>query len=258
MKGILRKQLISSSLLVIFSLSSLVEASTVQVTGSFANPTASDMYFFNRIYNQDNDASPSQQISGNAGSSSDSIAYFGWGIDAYDTFINQELIQSHFWFNGTGSVDGSTNTSITLNDAFSLGSFTYTNEQTILSGGLVEIDFQMDIMFDGLSLSPSNYTIGIDNTVNTSGSADDTATLLSNPADMLFTKDGLQYMLSFNGFSRDAGLSFETSATLPEGQQTTAQIYATITAVPLPAAAWLFGSGILCLVGLARRKKTPR
>jgi hypothetical protein len=29
----------------------------------------------------------------------------------------------------------------------------------------------------------------------------------------------------------------------------------TTTTVPIPAAAWLFGSGLLCLVGIARRKK---
>ena len=26
--------------------------------------------------------------------------------------------------------------------------------------------------------------------------------------------------------------------------------------IPIPAAVWLFGSGLLCLVGVARRKKT--
>jgi hypothetical protein len=30
----------------------------------------------------------------------------------------------------------------------------------------------------------------------------------------------------------------------------------TVTAVPIPAAVWLFGSGIICLIGIARRKKS--
>jgi hypothetical protein len=29
-----------------------------------------------------------------------------------------------------------------------------------------------------------------------------------------------------------------------------------VSEVPVPAAVWLFGSGLLCLVGVARRKKT--
>jgi hypothetical protein len=33
-------------------------------------------------------------------------------------------------------------------------------------------------------------------------------------------------------------------------------IVGTITSVPLPAAVWLFGSGLLGLVGIARRKNS--
>ena len=64
-----------------------------------------------------------------------------------------------------------------------------------------------------------------------------------------------QYLLTFNGFSRDGGLTFETAANLAEGQQTTAQIYGTLTAVPLPAAIWLMATGLLALTGFVRTKK---
>ncbi|HEY9202561.1 MAG TPA: choice-of-anchor K domain-containing protein [Gammaproteobacteria bacterium] len=226
-------------------------AATVQVEGSFHNPSASSFYFYNRTYNQDNDATPAQELPSNLNASTDSVAYFGWGVDVYESFVNQEIIQSHFWFNGTGSVDGSSATTITYGEAFSLGSFTYTNEQTVLSGGMVEIDFRMNIQLDGYGLMPIEYRIGIDNSTNP---ADDTASLLSFPESVAFEMNGMNYLLSMQGFSRDGGLSFETYADLPEGQQTSAEIYATITEVPVPAALWLFGTGLIALAGLARRK----
>ena len=229
-------------------------AATVQVVGSFHNPSASSVYFYNRTYNQDNDTTPARELPGNLNASTDSVSYFGWGIDIYDSFINREIIQSHFWFNGTGSVDGSSATTISYGEAFSLGSFTYTNEQTQLSGGLVEIDFRMEIQLDGYGLMPIEYRIGIDNTTNP---ANDTASLLSYPESVAFEMGGMSYLLSLQGFSRDGGLSFETYADLPEGQQTSAEIYATITEVtpvPVPAAVWLFGTGLIALAGLGRRK----
>lgn len=226
-------------------------AATVEVAGSFHNPTASDFFFYNRTFNQDNDVTPTRSLPGNLNSSTDSVAYFGWGIDYRESFIEREIIQSHFWFNGTGSVDGSSATTITYGEAFSLGSFTYTNEQTVLSGGQVEIDFRMDIQLDGYGLMPIEYRIGIDNSTNP---ADDTASLLSYPGSFAFEMNGMNYLLSLQGFSRNGGVSFETYADLPEGQQTTAEIYATITEVPLPAAVWLFGTGLIALFGFSRRK----
>ena len=54
-------------------------------------------------------------------------------------------------------------------------------------------------------------------------------------------------LLSGNGF--DA-----TSATWRFSANTASSYSMSITAVPVPAAVWLFGSGLICLVGLARRK----
>lgn len=54
-------------------------------------------------------------------------------------------------------------------------------------------------------------------------------------------------LLSGNGF--DA-----TSATWTFSAQDAASYSMSITAVPVPAAVWLFGSGLLGLVGIARRK----
>lgn len=230
-------------------------SATVSTVGSFNDPTASSMYFYNRIYNQDDSASPAHSLPNNLNASTDSVAYFGWGVDVAESFVNRQIIQSHFWFNGVGSVDGGAAASVPYGSAFSLGSFTYTNEETILSGGIVNIDFQLNINVDGFDLFPVEYRLQIDNTSNQLANSSDTARLIGIADDISFMLGGNQYLLSFNGFSRDGGLTFESIATLPENQQTSAEIFATITAVPVPAAIWLMGSGLLALVGFARSKK---
>ncbi|MCW9024648.1 MAG: VPLPA-CTERM sorting domain-containing protein [Gammaproteobacteria bacterium] len=249
-----KRELLASIVLGTLVTTPAVQAAYVQVDGSFGNPSASGYFFYDRIYNQDGDTSPAQNLPSNLLSSTDSVAYFGWGIDVVDSIITNQTIQSHFWFNGLNSVGGSTNPNVSTGDTFSLGSFTYTNEQTVFDGGVVDIDFQMDITIDGQNLGPVNYGIQIDNTRNSLPNSDDTATLTSMPTSTLVSLGGVDYLLTLNGFTRDFGSSYETWTSLPEGQQTTAEIYATLTAVPVPAAVWLFGSGLIGLFGLAKRK----
>lgn len=232
-----------------------LHAATVSAVGSFNDPSASSMYFYNRIYNQDDATSPARRLPNNLGSTTNSVAYFGWGVDVEESFANRQIIQSHFWFNGVGSVDGGPAATVPFGSAFSLGSFTYTNEETILSGGIVNIDFQLNINVDGYNLFPVEYRLQIDNTSNQLPNSSDTARLIGMADDISFMLGGNPYLLSFNGFSRDGGLTFESIATLPENAQTSAEIFATITAVPVPAAIWLMGSGLLALAGFARSKK---
>jgi hypothetical protein len=231
-----------------------VYAISVSTFGSFNQPLSTE-FLFDRIYNQDDATSPAHNLPSNLNSPTNSVAYFGWGVDVVESVITQQVIQSHFWFNGAGSVAGGPAADAQLGTAFSLGSFTYTNEQTIFSGGVVGIDFQMDIKMDGLSLLPIEYRLEIDNTHNGLANSYDTARIIGTPTNMPFLLNGSQYLLTFNGFSRDGGSTFETMANLAEGGQTTAQIFATITAVPVPAAFWLMGSGLLVLSGFLRYKK---
>ncbi|HEY9050382.1 MAG TPA: choice-of-anchor K domain-containing protein, partial [Gammaproteobacteria bacterium] len=153
-------------------------AATVSAVGSFNDPSASSMYFYNRIYNQDDSASPTRQLPNNLGSTTDSVAYFGWGVDVAESFSNRQIIQSHFWFNGVGSEGGDPAASTSFGSAFSLGSFTYTNQPTILSGGVVNIDFQLNINVDGYDLFPVEYRLQIDNTSNQLPNSSDTARLI--------------------------------------------------------------------------------
>ena len=238
-------------------ISQSAHAVSVSVIGSFNDQTASSTYFYNRTYNQDDATSPARRLPRNLKAATDSVAYFGWGIDVQDSLASRQIIQSHFWFNGVGSVGGGPAASTPFGSAFSLGSFTYTNEQTILSGGLVEVDFQLGINVGGQPPLLAEYRLEINNTTNNTlgAGAFDIARLIRTPDNLSFFIDGSEYLLTFNGFSRDGGSTFETVAYLNEGMQTSAEIFATITPIPLPAAVWLLGSGLLALVGFARSKK---
>ncbi|HSH30285.1 MAG TPA: choice-of-anchor K domain-containing protein [Thiohalobacter sp.] len=248
------------------ALSSSANALSVNVSGAFDNPTTSEYWHYKHILNQDNASSGTMNVPVNTGALTDSVAYFGWGIDVNETIdecLNLstpcQKLSSHFWFNGTGSVDGSTASEATLGEMFSLGEFTYTNEETILSGGYVTIDFLMNIEVGGVSLGDSTYSIGIDNTPNDSAPFEDTAELLSGPMNINFMVGDTEYLLHFDGFSRDGGATLETYTSLAEDSATTAEIYATITQqvtpVPVPAAAWLMLSGLLGLIGIARKRR---
>lgn len=247
--------------LLAFGFAAPASALTIDVSGMFSNPTVSDpsllAWYFQEINNQDNDASPSTTIPVNANAPTDSVAYFGWGFDPLESFAAWDKIQSHFWFNGTGSVGGGSPVDISLGESFSLGQFVYTNEETLYSGGYVTIDFGLNIAVNGSALDMAQYVIGIDNTPNVFAPYDDTAELLSGPMNINFTANSIEYLLTFDGFSRDGGNTFETYATLAEDAQTSAEIFATITQVtpvPLPAAAWLMLSGLGALIGFARNR----
>jgi hypothetical protein len=62
--------------------------------------------------------------------------------------------------------------------------------------------------------------------------------------------------LSRAGGSGTCDFTDPLTITLPEGVTFTSASGQFLTSVPVPAAAWLFGSGLLGLIGVARRKKT--
>lgn len=73
-----------------------------------------------------------------------------------------------------------------------------------------------------------------------------------------FTVAGQNYSLNFLGLSTDQGASINDSLRLAEGNKLKVGLYGMITQlpqpVPVPAAFWLFGSGLMTLIGLARRR----
>jgi len=108
-----------------------------------------------------------------------------------------------------------------------MGNHFTTSDVNVLSGAT--LDFSGWVLF----LGGSNYELGV-----TQGIAN-------------YTFDGINFTLDYswnyindNGGNPLGNLSVTDYVLHLEG-----------TVVPIPAAAWLFGSGLLCLVGMARRKK---
>ena len=127
----------------------------------------------------------------------------------------------HDWFGNTGMLS-------TVSD---------TNVLTT-TGNIATIDFT------GIRWSWN----GTDNIVIYDPSAGDNG--VANITCVLDCGNGDTYMLDYIGhieLSSPSGLG---------GEEVRIHLEGTISAVPIPAATWLFGSGLLSLLGLARRKKS--
>jgi hypothetical protein len=194
---------------------------------------------------------------------------------------------NYFIFNGNASdtYQSGTYGSTILGDLFSLGSFEYHNGKT-RQDHLTQVNFRVDMGIDGLMQMTTGtfgsayleFTMSLNNTNDNNdpiASADSVwvsavsvgmtmpdGTSIYMPYDFATGMDmmigGEYYNFSLMGFSRDGGLTFESQATSLENETTSAEIFASITQVtpvPLPAAVWLMGSGLIGLIGLGYRRK---
>jgi len=197
------------SILIFVGNMSLAQAAPYSITGSFENPGFSDPYSLSYLFNND----------------SADLAEFGWGVNL-DTYAS-----SRFQFDGaSGDVGLPTTSSLLIN----LGSFDYTNLETVLVGETVNVD-----------LAPTAFD-------------DDSMRVVNTPESIFFNNEGVDYELAMLGFSTDGGNSFATVFDLAEGRALNLGIYAElnrVSAVPVPAAVWLFGSALIGLVGITRRSR---
>ena len=202
--------------------------------GDFSNPISGVNDYIN-IANND------------LGYNSNDQSIFDWGLDRRGR-------SSQFRFDGTASDYTEPDFTVTDGSAFSLGDFTYVNRSTRYSAGVTGVDFDLNVNLQGVSWSTFNYSLSIDNTLNGPNNVPDYVSLTSQGEDSLFSYLGESYRFEILGFSRDGGLTFEDSTYANERSSTTAEIYGQIQAVPVPAALWLFGSGLLTLGALVKRK----
>jgi hypothetical protein len=81
-----------------------------------------------------------------------------------------------------------------------------------------------------------------------------TATAEVNVGDVLVLETMI-FVDNHLGFSPDLGQSWTEFHSTLSSSLTTSTSGATLNVIPVPAAVWLFGSGLLGLIGIARRKK---
>ena len=214
-----------------------------------------------------------------------SVATVTWGKGQKKS---NGLVNS-FVFNGNASDTYSVGSygSTTLGNLFSLGSFDYYNAMTS-QDKISALNFRVDMSINGF-MQPTTGAFGsafLDFTMainNTNDVADPVASADSvwvsgvnvgmtmpdgslyyaaydfmNGMNMMVAGENYNFMLM--GFSRDGGATFEQQAVSQENTGTTADIYAlitplTVSPVPVPAAVWLMGSGLIGLIGLGYRRK---
>ena len=207
-----------------------------------------------------------------------------WG----DATNKSNNLQNSFVFNGNASdtfgsgIFGST----TLGNLFSLGTFDYHNAKT-KQDNITAVNFRTSMSIDGFNQMTVGsfgsayleFTMSINNTPDSNNPITSSDSVwvsavnvgMDTPAgpivmaydfvtgmNMLIGGENYNFMLM--GFSRDGGNTFEEQAISLENSTTNAEIFAMITpmavsTVPVPAAVWLMGSGLLGLIGLSCRKK---
>jgi hypothetical protein len=163
-----------------------------------------------------------------------------------------------------------------LGVAFKLGTLTHSNQVIDIATGISDANLRLNLTFGPSSGSTEfNYNFNIFESPNTSGypavqlplsacapwqasetPCDDRISFTDKPTSQQFSFNGMLYSFTLLGFSNGEGYSSEMITT--ENTNTTQFLMANITAVPVPvpAALWLFGSGLLGLAGFAKRKRT--
>lgn len=154
--------------------------------------------------------------------------------------------------------------STTPNDPFALGLLTHDNLSSIGTGNITSANLNLQLSLKepstaNYSVFNFQYIFGISQgpyTNPTTGATYNANTLTFSPIGSTQFNLGEQaYSFELLGFY-DASNS-NTYSTLIVGNTLTASqipLYAKITAVPVPAALWLLGSGLLGLAGFAKRK----
>jgi hypothetical protein len=84
----------------------------------------------------------------------------------------------------------------------------------------------------------------------------DDGTLIGFNTENIVCNDAINAYLGGGGCTENESLYLSLLESVLTGEKNIKTVGVSVATVPLPAAAWLFGSGLLGLIGLARRKKT--
>lgn len=185
-------------------------------------------------------------ISNNGLQNTTNTASLRWGGNVADN------LKSGYDFTGEGvpfSVDD--------NVLFNLGEFTHINHIVPTGSAITSADFQVNVAFNGES-SNFDFRFLHDETTNSctgANCADDLVDVVSLVSSDTFTLGGQLLTLSIVGFSTDGGNTIVDQFRSVEGGSNSADLYAKFTApIPLPAAGWMFLTGLAGLGWVGRRR----
>lgn len=178
-----------------------------------------------------------------------------------------EPYSSRLGFDGLGSTHKPRFFSAEIGSAFQIGELSWLNGTPgHYKTGVNALDLLLSVHLTESALSDFVFGINIEHTRDEGKHGDpDHLKLIHDFGSFRFNLAGRDYALNFLGLSTDQGETFSDRLSLDEGHKVKAGLYAMITSsqlppcdpqavVPVPAAVWLFGSGLLGLLGLLRRR----
>jgi hypothetical protein len=198
----------------------------------------------------------------------DGTNQFTWGTPA-ETDDNSSSL---------GYVGGSFD--VNENESFVFGTLNYSNGTIFSATGATAVDLSAELNLTTPSTMTENFTfnLGLINTSNTSdaNASADIVNFDNSVPTNLFSYEGTDFTLEFLGFGslNGGGFTIEDSFRVLEDDNATVDLVGRITstpgaaipgattpstttlppsAVPVPAAVWLFGSGMLGLVGMRKK-----
>ncbi len=199
--------------------------------------------------------------------------------NATGKFVNPDL-QPHAWFAGTDTdffefgkshldhygnpIYGHSSLKFTGRDfrldnadnKFVIGDLKFVNATSLVGTSINAIDLMVNVDFSSLVDEVITFGLDLNQTINTGNNDDDTVDLpAAYTATNTFLIDGVEYIFMAMFGTLENGVFTETDfLQAPEQGMASTQLVGMFTAVPLPAAVWVFGAGLFGLLGFSRKR----
>ena len=143
------------------------------------------------------------------------------------------------------------NTEITPDSDFAATFLEPTLHATVIIGSGISSG-ETSVILGGASIVDADLTI-IETDNNSSNPSDTVSLLLSDEDISVFSLNGADYTFKLLGFKNSSG-DFDNFFIQPENSNSPVDLYAEITAVPIPSAVWLFITAFTGLLALNNRR----
>lgn len=182
--------------------------------------------------------------------------HFTWGKGAYSHSTGSWFWKQNHYHNPSKLSYSGKSFDVGLDTAFEVGSLFFRNGIINAGTGAETVDFSLALDFTVPSLFSNafNFDFALNNTTNPNG---DTVSLLSALPSYLYSHEGQDYYFELLGFKSGGQILdqiFEKEGK-SDHYKLVGQFSALPSEVPLPAAIWLFGSGLIGFMAVRRNAK---